>query len=312
MTSLNRAGGAKNRGEADPEVRWARMIRVGQPPAINPDLGPCIIHLGADNGNGYVQFRYDGKNGYAHRYAWERVNGPIPAGLTIDHLCEVTRCVNVEHFALAEPVPNYLRTKLAQTHCKNNHEYTPENTLRGVRGTRRCKTCANRDQEKSQAKRRRIANGLPDRRVSYDQAKVREVIASIRFDFTTIAQGAREIGCHPNYLGRRVWRETRNDVILRDNGRCQRCGNQARDAHHRKPRGSGGSADPRTSFGMANIICLCRECHQYVESNRTEGESLGYLIRRGQHDDPSTIQVVTFRGPVLFANDGTFAWGAAA
>lgn len=42
-----------------------------------------------------------GKYGYAHRIAYELVVGPIPEGLTLDHLCRVRRCVNPEHL---EPV----------------------------------------------------------------------------------------------------------------------------------------------------------------------------------------------------------------
>ena len=37
----------------------------------------------------------------AHRYAWELVNGPIPAGLEIDHVCRVRHCVNPAHLRLA-------------------------------------------------------------------------------------------------------------------------------------------------------------------------------------------------------------------
>jgi len=36
-----------------------------------------------------------------HRVAWESVNGPIPEGLTIDHLCRVKLCCNPAHL---EPV----------------------------------------------------------------------------------------------------------------------------------------------------------------------------------------------------------------
>lgn len=37
----------------------------------------------------------------AHRYFYEQTNGPIAAGLTIDHLCNHRDCVNPEHM---EPV----------------------------------------------------------------------------------------------------------------------------------------------------------------------------------------------------------------
>lgn len=42
-------------------------------------------------------------NKRAHRVIYERLVGPIPEGLVLDHLCEVHRCVNPEHL---EPVTN--------------------------------------------------------------------------------------------------------------------------------------------------------------------------------------------------------------
>ncbi len=39
----------------------------------------------------------------AHRFMWERENGPVPAGLTLDHKCRVRCCVNPDHI---EPVTN--------------------------------------------------------------------------------------------------------------------------------------------------------------------------------------------------------------
>jgi HNH endonuclease len=37
----------------------------------------------------------------AHRWVYERLVGPIPAGLVLDHTCEVRQCVNPAHL---EPV----------------------------------------------------------------------------------------------------------------------------------------------------------------------------------------------------------------
>ena len=32
-----------------------------------------------------------------HRIEWEKVNGPIPDGYEIDHMCKVRACCNVDH-----------------------------------------------------------------------------------------------------------------------------------------------------------------------------------------------------------------------
>jgi HNH endonuclease len=39
--------------------------------------------------------------GYAHRYAWERVNGPIPVGMVIDHQPTCPKnCVDIDHLSM--------------------------------------------------------------------------------------------------------------------------------------------------------------------------------------------------------------------
>lgn len=43
----------------------------------------------------------------AHRYVYERLVGPIPEGLQIDHLCRNRACVNPAHM---EPVTNWENT----------------------------------------------------------------------------------------------------------------------------------------------------------------------------------------------------------
>lgn len=63
--------------------------------------GDCLVWTGALLRTGYGHLNVDGKMIRAHRFAWERANGPIPEGMLIDHRCWNKACVNVEHLRLA-------------------------------------------------------------------------------------------------------------------------------------------------------------------------------------------------------------------
>lgn len=65
-----------------------------------------LIWAGADNGHGYGTISVDGKMVGAHRYAWERENGPVPDGLYVDHVCHVRACVEISHLRLATNAQN--------------------------------------------------------------------------------------------------------------------------------------------------------------------------------------------------------------
>lgn len=62
----------------------------------------------------------------AHRISYEMHNGPIPPGLSIDHMCRNRGCVNPEHLRLA-------------THAINNQnkDGARSSSRSGVRGVRR-------------------------------------------------------------------------------------------------------------------------------------------------------------------------------
>lgn len=278
-------------GKLDPEYRFAKSVREGVPSDIRPDLGPCLVFTGAKNGNGYGQFRFDGKNGYAHRYAWERVNGPVPPGLTVDHLCMNRCCVRIEHLEIVTGVENAKRGVMSRTHCRNGHALVAGNVVPGSLNA--CLICERATRQRGAAKRRKGTGGTPqDGRRRYDQRVVKAQIMSVRRAQATIAQAARIVGCNPNYLGRRVWRETKKAVLLRDSALCLRCGALANDVHHRIARGSGGSANPEISFGMANLTSLCRSCHDHIERHRDESYRLGWLIHRG--DDTAEMIPLTY------------------
>lgn len=66
---------------------------------IKPEpLPDCILWEGATTDKGYGQKRIEGKVVYVHRHAWEEVHGPIPKGMTIDHVkCRIKICMNPDH-----------------------------------------------------------------------------------------------------------------------------------------------------------------------------------------------------------------------
>src|SRR5699024_10393506 len=66
----------------------------------------CIVWTGATDSSGYGQLWSGGRIVPAHRFAWEREHGPIPAGTFIDHMCFERACCNVDHLRLATPQEN--------------------------------------------------------------------------------------------------------------------------------------------------------------------------------------------------------------
>lgn len=87
----------------------------------------------------------------AHRVVYEMLKGPIPEGMVIDHLCRNRACVRPDHMEVVTHRTNILRgtgqsaRNAKKTHCKNGHEFTPENTYSGISRNgnpyRHCRTC---------------------------------------------------------------------------------------------------------------------------------------------------------------------------
>lgn len=107
--------------------------------------GTCWLYTGTVNNRGYGTILGRG----AHRYFYEALVGPIPEGLTIDHLCRVKLCVNPAHL---EPVTheenNRRKDDTFKSHCNYGHALEGDNLLicrssRRSRGTyyRACRTC---------------------------------------------------------------------------------------------------------------------------------------------------------------------------
>lgn len=68
--------------------------------------GKCLLWTAYLNPDGYGQISVDGHRVLTHRYAWEKANGPVPAGKYLDHICHNRACCNVAHLRLATTEQN--------------------------------------------------------------------------------------------------------------------------------------------------------------------------------------------------------------
>lgn len=109
---------------------------------------------------GYGLIRECGATGrmlQVHRVAYAATHGPIPAGLTIDHLCRNRLCVNPAHLEAVPLAVNVARGNVAsaaeRSHCGRGHQLPP------YKGRpRRCATCIReRHTEYMRGYRRRAA-----------------------------------------------------------------------------------------------------------------------------------------------------------
>lgn len=83
------------------------------------DAAGCWIWTANATPGGYGLFKVatglsGGRQAYAHRWAYERANGPIPAGLELDHVCNVVRCVNPAHLEPVTRRENERRKRMRQ------------------------------------------------------------------------------------------------------------------------------------------------------------------------------------------------------
>lgn len=108
--------------------------------------GDCWISTYSAASHGYAQIGWqDGGERHcvlAHRASWEHVNGPVPAGKTLDHVCKSKRCVNPSHLRVLDNWENARRTAgrdwpLGQ--CVNGHPN--DRTYRQPAGKRVCRDC---------------------------------------------------------------------------------------------------------------------------------------------------------------------------
>jgi len=105
-------------GESDQDRFWEKVNKTDS----------CWLWMGAKQ-NGYGVARVGGRSHLAHRASYEWVNGEIPAGALLDHMCHNKSCINPAHLRLADAILN------GQNRFTSN-----SNSKSGVRGVYWCNT----------------------------------------------------------------------------------------------------------------------------------------------------------------------------
>ena len=108
----------------------------------------CWISTYSTGSHGYAQVGWKNSGErhmvLAHRAVWERFNGRVPVGMSLDHLCRERRCVNPAHLRLLENFENARRTSGANWElgqCANGHP----NSMLEIQHERRAKSGVRRD-----------------------------------------------------------------------------------------------------------------------------------------------------------------------
>lgn len=127
------------------------------------DPETCWEWTGATTGRGFGAILHDGTMMQAHRVVYLDRVGPIPEGLTLDHLCRNKACVNPHHMEPVSIRENILRStspsavNARKTHCPQGHAYDDENTYRDPIGRRFCRACMRAHQRRYAAQRKAAA-----------------------------------------------------------------------------------------------------------------------------------------------------------
>lgn len=151
---------------SEEERFWEKVDKSG----LNPDYPDCWEWT-SNKAKGYGMFsrKRDGKskNVQTHRYIWEKVNGQIPDGLHVCHICNNPPCVRPDHLEVGTRSHNmryavlYGNNKQSRkTHCVQGHPFDETNTKwrlsrRTGLPSRQCRACMEGWKKKYRDQRRK-------------------------------------------------------------------------------------------------------------------------------------------------------------
>lgn len=142
----------------DRRVPWRGTLRLIEGRVLKTRLKDGYVHVGLRVNHSATS------NIRIHRLVAATFIGPCPEGMEVLHINGVrddNRIENLRYGTRQENVMDTIRHGrhpwAGRSHCRNGHEYTPENTwarFDGPRPKRRCRTCAHAADKRSRMRRR--------------------------------------------------------------------------------------------------------------------------------------------------------------
>jgi len=105
---------------------WTKVIK-------HPDGGCWEWTAGRTSHARHGLFFHDGPYHRAHRFAYQLVNGPIPEGMVVRHLCHNPICVRPDHLALGTQTENVRDTVDAGRQARGERSWAARLTEADVR-----------------------------------------------------------------------------------------------------------------------------------------------------------------------------------
>jgi hypothetical protein len=136
---------------SESDIRW--MVKRLVLDVTVSDVGCWEWRGGSTGGRGVMALA--GTTQYVYHLTYQFFTGPIPGGLTLDHLCRNPACVNPDHLEVVTRAVNVRRQAATATTCRNGHPIS-ESYVHPTTGYRRCRLChreAERVRRGMQAKR---------------------------------------------------------------------------------------------------------------------------------------------------------------
>ena len=91
--------------------RSANSIHNIMSNTIRDEESGCLLYMGRLDEDGYARISWQGHNRIGSDAIYEMVNGAIPAGQEVDHICHVRRCIEPTHLRALTHRDNIIHIK---------------------------------------------------------------------------------------------------------------------------------------------------------------------------------------------------------